>query len=107
MLFIDEDPERAWHELAPYFLRESQEYSAWKREGVPRPGEQAVSNIEELRRQKRYEILTPAQCVSRIESHGPEFTPCLHPLCGGIPVDRAWQGLEVYTNKVLAALPSS
>ena len=28
MLFIDEDPERAWAELAPYFLREGQEYAS-------------------------------------------------------------------------------
>ena len=37
MLFVDEDPERAWKELAPYFLRELQEYSSWKQDGVPRP----------------------------------------------------------------------
>ena len=104
MLFIDEDPERAWVELAPYFLREGHEFAAWKREGVPRPGEQPALNVEDLRAQKRYEILTPEECLERIRSNGPEFTPCLHPLCGGIPVERAWQGLELYTRKVLGAL---
>jgi alkanesulfonate monooxygenase SsuD/methylene tetrahydromethanopterin reductase-like flavin-dependent oxidoreductase (luciferase family) len=106
MLFIDEDPERAWHELAPYFLRETQEYSDWKREGVPRPGEQPVLSIDDLRNQKRYEILTPDECIARIQDNGPAFTSCLHPLCGGIPIDRAWQGLELYANKVLSALPT-
>lgn len=104
MIFIDEDPERAWSELAPYFLREGQEYSAWKREGVPRPGEQPVLGIEDLRTQRRYEILTPDECLARIRDNGPDYTPCLHPLCGGIPLERAWQGLEVFVNKVLGAL---
>lgn len=103
MLFIDEDPERAWHELAPYFLREAQEYAAWKTAGIPRPAEEPVLGIEDLRRQKRYEILTPTECVARIQAHGPAFTPCLHPLCGGIPIERAWQGLELYVDKVLPA----
>jgi len=104
MLFLDDDPERAWVELAPYLLRECQEYSAWKLEGVPRPGERPVETIEELKAAKRYEILTPEQCLERIRANGPDFTPCLHPLCGGIPVERAWAGLELYADRVLGAL---
>jgi len=106
MIFIDEDPERAWPELAPYFLRESQEYSGWRREGIPRPGEQQVSDIESLRAQRRYEILTPAQCIDRIRAGRGGFTPCLHPLAGGIPLERAWRGLELYVDEVLGVLGS-
>jgi alkanesulfonate monooxygenase SsuD/methylene tetrahydromethanopterin reductase-like flavin-dependent oxidoreductase (luciferase family) len=106
MIFIDEDPERAWPELAPYFLREGQEYADWKRKGVPRPGEQPVLGIDDLRAQKRYEILTPEECIERIQAHGPDFTPCLHPLCGGIPVESAWRGLKLYADRVLPAIPS-
>jgi len=104
MLFIDEDPESAWQELAPYFLREAQEYAEWRREGVPRPGEQAVMNIEDLRAQTRYEILTPQQCIERARLRGADFSPCLHPLAGGIPVERAWRGLKLYVDKVLSVL---
>lgn len=104
MLFIDEDPDRAWSELAPHFLREGREYASWKREGVPRPGEDLALTVEDLRAQKRYEILTPEECIGRIRANGPEFTACLHPLCGGIPVERAWQSLELYTQKVLRTL---
>lgn len=103
MLFVDADPERAWHELAPYLLRESQEYSAWKREGVPRPGEQHVETIEELKAAKRYEILTPEALRERIAEGGPDYSPCLHPLCGGIPVERAWAMLELFADRVLGA----
>lgn len=104
MLFIDEDPERAWLELAPYFLREGQEYASWKLEGVPRPGEQLATTIDELRAQKRYEILSPDQCIARIRENGPDFTPCLHPLVGGVPLERGWQSLRLYVEKVLPAV---
>jgi hypothetical protein len=104
MLFVDDDPERAWVELAPYFLRECREYSSWRREGVPRPGEQPVETIEDLKRAGRYRILTPEQAIEQIRAGGPDFSPCLHPLCGGIPLDRAWSLLESYRNRVLRVL---
>ncbi len=104
MIFVDEDPERAWAELAPCFLRESREYASWRREGVPRPGEQPVETIAELRAQRRYEILTPAECLERIRGGGANLTICLHPLAGGIPVERAFDCLRLYADKVLGAL---
>ena len=30
----------------------------------------------------------------------------LHPLCAGIPVDRAWECLQLYADKVLGAAPA-
>jgi alkanesulfonate monooxygenase SsuD/methylene tetrahydromethanopterin reductase-like flavin-dependent oxidoreductase (luciferase family) len=107
MLFVDDDPERAWVELAPYFLRESREYASWQRDGVPRPGEQRAETIEDLKSAGRYQILTPEDAVARIRTAGPGFAPCLHPLCGGIPVDRAWQMLECYSDRVLRVLGES
>jgi hypothetical protein len=107
MLFVDDDPERAWVELAPYFLRESREYASWQMDGVPRPGEQRAETIEDLKSAGRYQILTPEDAVVRIRNAGPGFAPCLHPLCGGIPVDRAWQILECYSDRVLRVLGES
>jgi alkanesulfonate monooxygenase SsuD/methylene tetrahydromethanopterin reductase-like flavin-dependent oxidoreductase (luciferase family) len=95
MLFVDEDPDAAWDELAPYFLRELQEYGRWKVEGVPRPNEEPVLGIEDLRRQKRFEILSPRAARARLESD-PNAMVVLHPLAGGIPVERAWQSLELF-----------
>jgi len=103
MLFVEDDPERGWNELAPYFLRESQEYASWRREGVPRPGEQHVETIDELKSAGRYEIVTPAELRDRLQKKGPDYTPCLHPLCGGIPLERAWAGLERYVGAVATA----
>lgn len=104
MIFIDEEPERAWSELAPYFLREANEYASWRRQGVPRPGEQPVDSIAGLRAQGRYAILTPRQCLERIRGGRAGGTLCLHPLAGGIPIERAWRSLRLYAEKVLSVL---
>jgi len=103
MIFVDDDPERAWHELAPCFLRELREYSSWKQEGVRRPSQEQVETVEDLRRQKRFEIMTPEQCI---EDFGPggRSTVVLHPLAGGVPLDRAWQTLRLFSDRVLAPI---
>jgi len=103
MLFVDEDPETAWDELAPYFLRELTEYSSWKQEGVPRPSEDPVETIDDLKRQKRFEILTPAAARKRFASNSKEIA-VMHPLAGGVPLDRAWYRLRLFCEEVLAPL---
>lgn len=100
MLVIDEDPEAAWKELAPYFLRELNEYSDWKLEGVPRPGEEEVHTIEDLKAQQRFMILTPDQAKQRFASEHPP-TAVAHPLAGGIPLERAWGILTRFCDELL------
>ncbi len=101
MLVVEPDPERAWQELAPYYLRELQEYGSWKVEGVPRPSEEHVESIEELRAQKRFEIFSPEDALDELAS-GRRPTAVLHPLAGGVPLERAWRQLETFSTDVLA-----
>ncbi|MCB1614930.1 MAG: LLM class flavin-dependent oxidoreductase [Pseudomonadales bacterium] len=103
MLFIDDNPEAAWQELGPYFLNESLEYANWKQEGVPRPSEDAGSSIEALKASGRYRILTPQQCLQHFKEN-PDTSAVVHPLAGGIPVERAWQMLKLYCSEVAAKL---
>ena len=51
-----------------------------------------------------HEILTPQQCIERARNRAADFSPCLHPLAGGIPVERAWRGLKLYVDEVLGVL---
>jgi alkanesulfonate monooxygenase SsuD/methylene tetrahydromethanopterin reductase-like flavin-dependent oxidoreductase (luciferase family) len=99
MLFVDEDPERAWEELGPYFLREQQEYGRWQAAGVPRPKGEAVHSLADLRALNRFEILHPADARSRLEAN-PNAVVVLHPLAGGVPLDRAWRSLELFAEQV-------
>ncbi len=103
MLVVDPDPEAAWNELAPYFLRELQEYNSWAQEGIARPSEQLVETIDDLKEQKRFEVLTPADARKRF-SEGSSDMAVMHPLAGGIPLDRAWYRLRLFCEEVLAPL---
>jgi alkanesulfonate monooxygenase SsuD/methylene tetrahydromethanopterin reductase-like flavin-dependent oxidoreductase (luciferase family) len=101
MIFIDPDPERAWQELGPYFLSEMQEYSSWQLDGVKRPSEAEVNSIDDVRQSGRFEIISPATCLQRLTDN-PSETIVLHPLAGGIPLDRAWNCLHLFRDEVIA-----
>lgn len=107
ILFIDNDPDRAWQEIGPYFLNEVSEYSSWKQEGLSRPLEFESVSVDALRASKRYEILTPAQCRERHRQRGAGFMATLHPLVGGVPLERAWQCLRLYVDEVMNPLRDS
>jgi alkanesulfonate monooxygenase SsuD/methylene tetrahydromethanopterin reductase-like flavin-dependent oxidoreductase (luciferase family) len=103
VLFIDENPERAWQELGEYFLCEVLEYSAWSEPGLKRPLEMTGSDVEAIRRAGNYEIITPAECIERHRADA-DFFATIHPLVGGMPLDRAWTCLRLYAEQVLPAL---
>ncbi len=103
ILFIDENPDQAWAEVGPYFVREIEEYSSWQVEGLERVLETPVDSVEALRREGTYEIITPDECLQR-HRENPDLFALLHPLAGGIPLDRAWNCLELYAEKVLGRL---
>jgi alkanesulfonate monooxygenase SsuD/methylene tetrahydromethanopterin reductase-like flavin-dependent oxidoreductase (luciferase family) len=99
--FIALDPDEAWTEVGPFFLKESQEYSGWSRPGVKRHFANASLTVDDLRRQGVYEILTPDQALARIRAATADYMPILHPLAGGVPLDRAWRCIELF-GEVLA-----
>ena len=104
LLFIDEDPERAWVELGPYFLREAAEYALWTREGVERRYEARVTTIDELRSQRVYEILTPEEVVARARSRRPLTGRFCIRSPGGIPIPARARLFRLFADRVLAPL---
>jgi hypothetical protein len=79
------------------------EYSAWREEGLLRPLEFDSSSVEALREEGRYEIITPDECIARHRA-SPDFFATIHPLIGGVPLERGWQCLRLYAERVLPAL---
>lgn len=103
VLFIHDNPDQAWDELGQHFLNEAVEYSSWKTAGVNRPLEFCSDSVEALREEKRYEIITPAQCRERHRERD-DFFAAIHPLIGGMPLERGWDCLRLYSEQVLAPL---
>ena len=100
LLILDHDPDRAWQELGPFLLREAEEYARWTRAGVARAYEAAAASVTALRAQKVYEIITPEECRTRAAARR-EYRPILHPLAGGIPIERGWRSLRLFVEQVL------
>ena len=94
--FIDENPDEAWATLGPYFLKESQQYSSWRRTGVERSFSNTSQSVEELRTTGVYEILTPGQALERIKGATADYMPIVQPLTGGLPLDRAWRCMALF-----------
>jgi alkanesulfonate monooxygenase SsuD/methylene tetrahydromethanopterin reductase-like flavin-dependent oxidoreductase (luciferase family) len=94
--FLADDPDEAWATLGPYFLKESQQYSSWRRSGVERSFSNKSQSVDELRATGVYAILTPDQALERIRAATADYMPIVQPLTGGLPLDRAWRCMELF-----------
>lgn len=99
--FIAEDPQRAWHSLGPYMLYDALSYGQWRHASRRAYAESFASNLDELKAEGKYRILTPDQAVEIARSTG-----SLHfaPLVGGTPPELGWESLELFAARVLPKL---
>ena len=104
MIFLHEDPDRAWAELGDVILWEAVTYGGWsadERSLMHLPG---IRTLDEVKASGRYRFLTPDQLIAEVrdaQHYGPIV---LHPLVGGMPVEEAWKSVQLLTDKVLPAL---
>lgn len=104
LLFIDPDPDKAWEEIGPHFVHEAAQYAAWAKTGVERHYDAGSNSVEELRKSKVYEIITPEECIERARNKVGVYQPIIHPLAGNIPPERARQSVQLFIDEVLAKL---
>jgi len=104
MIYLHEDPERAWADLGEHILWEAVTYGQWSTETRSLMHLPGVQTIEEVRASGRYRFLTPEQLIDEYRSTG-DFGPItVHPLVGGMPVEEAWKSVQLLTDRVLPAL---
>jgi alkanesulfonate monooxygenase SsuD/methylene tetrahydromethanopterin reductase-like flavin-dependent oxidoreductase (luciferase family) len=104
LTLLSEDPDKAWHELGDNLLHEARRYQSWQTPDVHSAVSSKATTVEELRREGIYRILSPEEAVSWCRAEGDFATVVLHPLCGGVPVERGWDTVNLYVDKVLPAL---
>ena len=101
MIWVAEDPEREWSRLGPYLLHDALTYASWQPSWQQGSAMQSrATTLEELQEEALYRIFTPDECVEYAESSGEEGGVLLYPFCGGTPPDLAWEGVELFDEKV-------
>jgi alkanesulfonate monooxygenase SsuD/methylene tetrahydromethanopterin reductase-like flavin-dependent oxidoreductase (luciferase family) len=104
MIYLHEDPDRAWAELGEHILWEAVTYGGWsadQRSLMHLPG---VQTLDEVRASGRYRFLTPEQLIAEVREASDYGPIVLHPLVGGMPVEQAWKSVEMFVDKVVPAL---
>jgi alkanesulfonate monooxygenase SsuD/methylene tetrahydromethanopterin reductase-like flavin-dependent oxidoreductase (luciferase family) len=103
ILFVAQDPDQAWQAVGRHLLHEATTYAAWQTPDIRSSVHSHATTVDELRAEGIYEILSPAQCRERRATRGAEAMFLLHPLCGGMPLDPAWECLRLFIDEVIGA----
>lgn len=104
MIFLHEDPDRAWAELGGHILWEAVTYGEWSTEQRSLMHLPGVRTLDEVRASGRYRFLTPEQLIAELND-ADEYGPLvMHPLVGGMPVEEAWKSVQLLTDTVLPQL---
>ncbi len=104
MIYLHEDPDRAWAELGEHIRWEAVTYGGWsvdERSLMHLPG---VQTLDEVKASGRYRFLTPEQLIAEVRADAHYGPIVLHPLVGGMPVEEAWKSVQLLTDSVLPAL---
>lgn len=103
-IFVTDDPDRSWAELAPHALHEANGYARW---AAAAPGSNPwtpVEDVDELKRSGLYAVVTPEQCVELARNLHPHVQLQLKPLMAGLDPAIGWQSLELFVDRVVPAL---
>jgi hypothetical protein len=101
---LADDPERAWDEMGPFFLHETNAYGAWLRDANARGPYHVVEDVQKLRDGGQYRIVTPEQYIEELKAAPFPFA-MFHPLCGGMPPGLAWSSLRLFEERVMPGFP--
>ena len=104
MTLLTEDPDKAWAELGHHLLHEALTYAGWQTPDIRSAVHSGATTVDGLRAEGMYRFLTPQQCLDAARSQGDAASVLLHPLCGGLPIDRGWECVQLYVDHVLPHL---
>ena len=97
--FVARDPDEAWAKWGPHLLHDAQAYAEWMGDDIESATKSVAGSVEELRAEGgNYQILSVDQAIEEIRTRGAIMT---QPLCGGMPIDYAWENLHTLVEDVL------
>jgi alkanesulfonate monooxygenase SsuD/methylene tetrahydromethanopterin reductase-like flavin-dependent oxidoreductase (luciferase family) len=97
-MFVADDVDHAWAELGSHLLHDATTYAAWNQDG--RTASLSYGKTVEALRAEHgaHRVVSVDEAVAHVRAVG--ILP-LHPLCGGLPPDRAWPYLQRVVDEVL------
>jgi alkanesulfonate monooxygenase SsuD/methylene tetrahydromethanopterin reductase-like flavin-dependent oxidoreductase (luciferase family) len=97
--FVARDPDAAWAKWGPHLLHDAQAYAEWMGDDIESATKSVAGSVEALRAERgNYQILSVEEAVEEVQRRGVLMT---QPLCGGMPIDYAWESLHTIVEDVL------
>jgi alkanesulfonate monooxygenase SsuD/methylene tetrahydromethanopterin reductase-like flavin-dependent oxidoreductase (luciferase family) len=102
--FVARDPDQAWEKWGPHLLHDAQAYAEWMGDDIESATKSIAGSVEALRAERgNYQILSIDEAVEEIRSRGVIMT---QPLCGGMPIEYAWESLHTLVEEVMPRVQS-
>lgn len=102
--FVSTDPDAYWQKIAPHVQHETNMYAAWAEKAKVFSPYRHFENLDELRDSGAYRVYRPAELIEAARGMVARQPIMLHPLCGGIHPDTAWESLELFADEVMPTL---
>ena len=102
--FVAEDPDAYWQQIAPHVQHETNTYARWAEQAGTFSPYKHYENSEELRASGAYKVYRPDELIQAARGMVAAQPIMLHPLCGGIAPDVAWQSLRLFMSEVMPML---
>jgi alkanesulfonate monooxygenase SsuD/methylene tetrahydromethanopterin reductase-like flavin-dependent oxidoreductase (luciferase family) len=99
--YLAEDEEQGWAEIGRYMLYDALSYGSWRHPNRRAYAESFASDMQQLREEGKYRVLTPAQAIDVIRRTGSLH---LAPLVGGAPAELGWKSLRLFASQVAPAI---
>lgn len=100
-VYVTDDPDKAWHDIAPYILHYVRSYAAWSGDAAASASPMhGLDTLDKIKASGVMQVVTPEQAVAigRVRGIG------LCPLIGGMTPELGWASLEMFVGKVLPAI---
>jgi len=102
--FVAEDPDTYWRQIAPHVLHETNTYARWAEQARVFTPYSHYDNDVDLRASGAYKVYRPVELIAAARGMVSAQPIMLHPLCGGIHPDLAWQSLRLFMKEVMPTL---
>jgi alkanesulfonate monooxygenase SsuD/methylene tetrahydromethanopterin reductase-like flavin-dependent oxidoreductase (luciferase family) len=102
--FVAEDPDAYWQSIAPHLQHETNTYARWAEKAKVFSPYKHFDDYDALRASRAYNVYRPEELIAAARDMISAQPIMLHPLCGGIHPDLAWQSLQLFASDVLPTL---